>query len=58
MCDKSWVIGKGSLYISGICVKESLSLLYNIVDRDSIYHGHSTVSGVGETDESGRRKTV
>ena len=51
-------LGKGSLYISGICVKESLSLLYNIVDRDSIDHGHSKVSGVGKTDESGRRKTV
>ena len=34
-------IGKGSLY--------------NIVDIISIYHGHSTVSGVGGKDESGRR---
>ena len=36
-CVKSVVIGKGSLYISGISVKESLSLLYNIVDRESIF---------------------
>ena len=43
-CGKSVVIGKGSLYISGILVKESLSLLYNIVDRESMYHGYSTVS--------------
>ena len=34
----------------GFELSKSLSLLHNIVDRDLISHGHSTVSGVGKTD--------
>ena len=32
-----WLLGKGPYILVGL---ESLSLLYNIVDRESIYHGN------------------